>query len=227
MKKRNLLYFVFVFVFIFLGFIPNVMAKKTITVHYYTADADRLPTYTAIKNYMGYTYNVSGYDSGGNGSVESQLSGSAAFVVHNHGAPGKQYLSGSTGIVGTGGNGSSWKSISSMSAVASKPLYIAIYYGCETGQTSSTYGNILSQTTSKFAKSAVAWTVSTFVNDVNLWNQYFFYYAKNNLSSTASNALTYADTTLASSSGAIEASLMKNYRVTSGTFGWTFTQMSM
>ncbi|MBQ6817038.1 MAG: hypothetical protein IJO27_01255 [Bacilli bacterium] len=225
MKKSKLFYLVFFTVLSLFIFI-NKTDAKTITVHY--NGSSRVATYNDIRNFMGYKYTVNGYNNQGNGSALNQMQNSAAFVVHNHGAAGRQQLDDSgTGIAGKGGNGTTWKNISSLSTNASKPLYIAIFYGCNTGTVSSTYGNITSQTTSKIAKAAVAWTISTYVVDVNLWNQYFFNRAKNNMSSTASAALTYADTTLAAASGAINATGMKNNRVTSGNFGWTFTQMSL
>ena len=209
--------------FSFLTLSSNVSAS-TITVHYNNSDANRLPTYTAIQSYMGSTHSVNGYNNGGNSSALNQLKNSVFFVAHHHGDPGRQYLNGSSnGISGTNGDGTTWKAISSMSTQVSKPLYMAIYYGCQTGKTNTSYGNIMSQTTSKVGKSAIAWTIDTYVNDVNLWNKYFF--QKGAVStSTGAAALTYADTSLAADSGAIAALDMKNNRVSSGYYTWTFSQ---
>lgn len=196
----------------------------TITVHYNNTDAPRITTYNDIRSSMS-RYNVVGYNNGGIANVESQLKNSVAFVAHHHGAPGRQFLNTTTsGISGTYSS-SNWKSINAMTPDLGKPLYIAIYYGCETGQTSNTYGNIVATTTTKFAKSAVAWTISTYVSDVNTWNKYFFEKAKNN--STASAALTYADTKLAADTGAYNASGMKSKRVTSGSFSWSFREWAL
>ena len=62
------------------------------------------------------------------------------------------------------------------------------------------------------------------MNDVNIWNMYFFDKART-YNATGLNALTYADTSLAADSGAINALIMKNNRVTAGTFGWTFSSV--
>jgi len=196
----------------------------TITVHYNNSDANRLPTYTYINNYMSNRFTVNGYNNGGNGSAESQLKNSKAFVAHHHGAPGRQYLNQMSNGISASYNGGGWKSINSMATDLSKPLYIAIYYGCETGVTDSTYGSITAVTTTKLAKSAVAWKISTYVYDVNVWNRYFFDKARTT-SASASTALTYADTKLAADSGSYQAAAMKNQRTTSGSFTWTFAQM--
>ncbi|MGN1324629.1 MAG: hypothetical protein ACI4VR_05460 [Bacilli bacterium] len=223
MRNKKKLCFLMLCIFSFFTCLSFVSAK-TITVHYY--ESVRKPTYDWIKTYLGGTHAVFGYNAIGNASVETQLNNSAIFVVHNHGGPGRQSLSGtsSNGICGTNGDGTTWKSLDSMTVNFGKPLYIAIYYGCSTGVTTSAYGNIMTATTNKKAKSAVAWNVNTYVNDVNIWNMYFFDKART-YNATGLNALTYADTSLAADSGAINALIMKNNRVTAGTFGWTFSSV--
>ena len=222
MKKIGLL-FIGLFIFVFFQR-PEMVSASTVTVHY--NGASRLDTYTYANNYVGTLHNVVGYNNVGNNNVENQLKNSVIFVAHNHGMPGIQLLSdeegNESGISGTNGGGA-WKAISSMSTVSSRPLYIAIYYGCNTGVTTSSYGNIMAQTTSKMAKSAVAWKMSTYVVDVNLWNKYFFFKARSLTSGSA--ALTYADTQLAADTGSINASGMKTNRVTSGSFNWQFGNM--
>jgi len=221
--NKKILSVIVILVAVFFSFsVDALAAKKTITVHYY--GETRKPTYDYTYNYVGFDFNVMGTQSISNSSAESTIKNSVIFIAHNHGSPGRQDLSNGKGISGTNGD-SNYKAISSMSTAGNKPVYLAIYYGCNTGDSSSAYGNILTYSINKFAKSAIAWTISTAVADVNYWNRFLFEKAKN-LDSTIAQAITYADTKLAASSGVHNASGMKNQRVTAGSFNFKFRDMA-
>ena len=220
-RKNKIFNYILVITVAFIILLTDVDAA-TITVHY--NGNSRVDTYNYTNTYMKSVHNVVGFNNVGNASVFTQLQNSVIFIAHNHGAPGLQMLGDSTGIVGTNGNESTFKSISSLSVGIGKPLYLAIYYGCSTGVATSSYGDIVSYTTSRIAKSAIAWTDTTYTNHVNTWNKYFFDKGRKT-SSTGATALTYADTSLATELGSSAVAIMKNKRVTSGSFTWTFASM--
>lgn len=126
---------------------------------------------------MGYT--VESCNNWDNNQVLNQLDRDKIFIVHRHGSPGRQAFANSTYLCGTGGNGGTYKAINSLSNGSLSNLKIAIYYGCSTGAVSSTYGDICQQTVNKGAQCAVAWTVTTYVNEVNEWNKAFLDKCKN------------------------------------------------
>lgn len=120
---------------------------------------------------MGYTVeNCNNWD---NNQVLNQLDRDKIFIVHRHGSPGRQDFLNYTYLSGKGGNGNSIKAINSMANGSLSNLRIAIYYGCSTGAYSSTYGDICQETVNKGAQCAVAWTVTTYTNEVNEWNKAF------------------------------------------------------
>lgn len=152
-------------------------ASGNIVVHY--LDSIRKPTYDYTTTHgQGMGYSVYGYNNSTNANILNQLDSSAIMVMHLHGSPGVQAMANSTYLSGTGGNGGNIKAVSSLLSGSLNQMKIAIYYGCETGIVSSTYGDISQQTVNKGAQAAVAWKVSTIVPDVNEWNRLFFEKAK-------------------------------------------------
>lgn len=143
-----------------------------VSVHW--EGSEREATYTYAKKHceaMGYSVeNCNNWD---NNQVLNQLSRDKIFIVHRHGSPGVQAFLNSTYLSGTGGNGGSIKAINSLSNGSLNNLRIAIYYGCSTGAYSNTYGDICQQTVNKGAQCSVAWTVTTYTNEVNEWNKAF------------------------------------------------------
>ena len=144
----------------------------SVSVHW--EGSEREATYTYAKKHcesMGYTvYNCNNWD---NYQVLNQLRTDKIFIVHRHGSPGRQDFLNSTYLSGTGGNGNDIKAIDSLPNGSLNNLKIAIYYGCNTGKYSGTYGDICQQTVNKGAQCAVAWTISTYNNEVNEWNKAF------------------------------------------------------
>ena len=160
-----------------LYFEKSLAASGSIVVHY--LDSIRKPTYDYTKKHgqsMGYS--VYGYNNSTNEDILNQLKSSSVIVMHLHGSPGVQVMANYTYLSGTNGNGGNIKSVSSLSSGSLNQRKIAIYYGCETGVVSKTYGDICQQTVNKGAQTAVAWEVSTIVGDVNEWNRLFFEKAK-------------------------------------------------
>lgn len=143
-----------------------------VSVHW--EGSSREATYTYAKKHceaMGYSVeNCNNWD---NNQVLNQLKRDKIFIVHRHGSPCRQVFLNSTYLSGTGGNGNSIKAINSLSNSSLNNLKIAIYYGCSTGAYSNTYGDICQQTVNKGAQCAVAWTVTTYTNEVNEWNKAF------------------------------------------------------
>lgn len=154
-------------------------ARASGPVYVYYGDGDRYKTYTDIKNHMG----VIGYDVQARYNWDSSgllyaLDDAKIVVFHNHGSPGKQqsgYISGKAyGIAATGGDAYYYKNVGAMAPGSMSQLKIAIMYGCRTGEYSSVYGNLPGTMVNKGAQTAVAWTVTTYVNEVNEWNRLFF-----------------------------------------------------
>ena len=152
-------------------------ASGNIVVHY--LDSVRKPTYDYAKTHgQSMGYNVYGYNNSTNANILNQLDSSAVMVMHLHGLPGVQAMANSTYLSGTNGNGGYIKAVNSLSSGSLNQMKIAIYYGCETGIVSATYGDICQETVNKGAQAAVAWEVTTVVSDVNEWNRLFFEKAK-------------------------------------------------
>lgn len=144
-------------------------------IHYYHQPGyiDRTPTYTNSKPHlsnMGYT--VYGYDHAGTYNALNQLNSGVIFVVHNHGAPGIQYMgTGNEGI--SAANGTNLVNVNA----STLPFFntkLAILYGCNTGTVTSLSGDLPQSIVNKGAKVAVAWTVNTNITAVNEWNRLFF-----------------------------------------------------
>ena len=228
-KKITKIIFAITLCLLSITFFPkNVFAASgNIRVYYYEEEgyASREPTYTYTYNQMN-PLGITVTSHFGNSSIESHLKTSDILVVHNHGAPGLQKLGVNDGIVGQNGNGTTLKSVNTMTTNFGKDLLIAIYYGCQTGNTSSSYGDLMNWTVSKFAKSSIAWTVDTYIGDVNVWNRYFFEKAKT-LTGTGSTAISYADTKLAAINGTTAGSRMKNNRVSRGSLTWNFASFNL
>ena len=177
--KKVISYFI-TSMFIFMTFLSPTFAA-TATIHYRThpEEYDRTPTYTNAKPHlqtMGYT--VYGYENSNNTNILNQLDSTSILVMHLHGLPGVQAMANSTYLSGTNGNGGYIKAVNSLSSGSLNQMKIAIYYGCETGVVSATYGDICQETVNKGAQAAVAWEVSTIIPDVNEWNRLFFEKAK-------------------------------------------------
>lgn len=225
MKQRNKkIIFVITLCLLSVIFFPKDVfaASGNIRVYYYEEEGilSREPTYTYTYNQMN-PLGITVTSHFGNSNIENHFRNSDILVVHNHGAPGRQNLGVNDGIVGQNGNGTTLKSVNTMTTNFSKDLLIAIYYGCQTGNTSSSYGDLMNWTVSKFAKSSIAWTVNTYIDDVNVWNRYFFEKGKT-LAGTGANAISYADTKLAAINGTTSGDLMKNNRVSRGSLSWNF-----
>jgi len=174
--KLKVVFIAFIVLCIFVLVQPISLAGSgKVVIHW--LESSRKPTLTDAKSRvekMGYW--VESCENWDNYWVLDHLSTSRIFVAHTHGGPGRQVFNGKT-LAGTNG-GSGMKSVSSLGSNAAKNLRIAIYYGCSTGNTTSTYGNICQQTVNKGAQAAVAWRVTTYVSEVNEWNKQFFEKAK-------------------------------------------------
>lgn len=185
-------------------------------IHYYKEQGyvDRTPTYTNSKAHlqnMGYT--VHGYDNYGIGLIWGQLTNGKVFVVHNHGAPGAQLMSGSGEQITAVTTGTGKLAISSMSSGLMSDMKIAIFYGCKTGLVLSTTGNLPQQVVNKGATASVAWKVDTDINSVNEWNRLFFEKAQ---SDTIVESFRHADYWLEVIEGTTSANVMKNNRTEAG-----------
>lgn len=176
--KKSILISILVALVLFATSTISFAGSGKVTVHW-EADS-RKPTYTYTKKHcesMGYW--VEGCDNWDNSQVLNQLKDSKIFVVHRHGSPGMQDFTNFTYLSGASGNGGSIKAINSLPNGSLTNLKIAVYYGCSTGVASSQYGDICQETINKGAQCAVAWKVTTFVNEVNEWNKAFFDRCKN------------------------------------------------
>ena len=180
MKKIKLLFGLLIFS-LFLG-TSNVSAASG-NVYVYYGGSSRYPTYTYTNTHLSSIgYNVSALNNAGSGSLLSSLQEIKVAVYHYHGNTGRQYTgeinNTLNGIAAQNGNGTTIKNISSLSSNSLSQLKMAIYYGCSTGVSTSTYGNLPSKTVAKGAQAAVAWKVTTYVSEVNEWNRLFFEKAK-------------------------------------------------
>lgn len=152
-------------------------ASGNIVVHY--LDSIRKPTYDYTTTHgQGMGYSVYGYNNSTNANILNQLDSSAIMVMHLHGSPGVQAMANSTYLSGTGGNGGTIRSVSSLSSGSLNNLKLAIYYGMDVGYTGSSYGDICQQTVNKGAQAAVAWRGVMVTSEANEWNRLFFEKAK-------------------------------------------------
>lgn len=229
MKKFKILFIFILFLTSFFCTIRLVSAAYGGVVNVYYLGSSRQSTFTSVKaNLTSAGMVVYGYDSVGNSSIESHLRNGIVLIVHNHGSPGRQYL-GAEGvedsIVGTNGNGSTLKAVSSMTANSTKKMGMAIYFGCSTGVTTSSYGDLAQQTVNKFSKSAIAWSVTTYVSEVNDWISYLTSHVKNTTLATGASALQEADYKLRLNSGSTAGDRMQLNRIERGTFTWRWRDL--
>lgn len=145
--------------------------------------ASRKPTYTYTNKYMSSIgYSVEGRKNWDSSGLLYALDDAKIFVAHFHGSPGKQdtgYINGqSYGIAGRNADGTYYKNVNTMANNSASQLKMAIFYGCSTGDPNSTFGNLPYTIVNRGAQTAVAWTVTTYVPEVNEWNRLFFEKAK-------------------------------------------------
>ena len=149
------------------------------TVYVHWLDDIRWQTYNDTDNYayqMGY-YVVS-CENWDNTDILNQLASAKIIVCHTHGKHGRQQFQ-DTYLSGKHGNGEDVKAVDSLPNGSLNQLKIAIFYGCNTGNTNSVYGNLPQEVVNTGAQAAVAWKIQTKVNEVNEWNKYFFSKARN------------------------------------------------
>lgn len=226
MKKIKFLLSLFIFGMLF-G-ISFVRAASGPVYVYYQDELgypSRKPTYTYTNQYMssiGYSVEErKNWDSSG---LLYALDDAKIFVVHFHGNAGRQYtgeINGKNyGISASNGDGTYLKSVNTMSSNSTSQLKIAILYGCKTGLTSSTYGNLPLTIVNKGAQAAVAWKVNTPVVGVNEWNRLFFEKAK---SDTIVESYRHADYWLRVNQGNTNADTMQNNRNEAGNiYGYVY-----
>lgn len=202
---------------------PNAAVFADVYVDY--LGSNRKPTFDYTKtNLMKTSFNVNGFDTTTANNVENQLKRGVMLIIHNHGAPGIQYVgaeNSNNAIVGKSA-GSNQKAVNSMTGNATKKMGMAIYFGCSTGVTTSSHGDLAQETVNKFSKSAIAWNVTTYVPEVNDWTNYltlsFAPYGLN--TKTAAQSLKDADYQLRLKSGSVAGDRMQLNRVERGNFSW-------
>ncbi len=102
------------------------------------------------------------------------------FVVRNHGGNGRIRFDGSSTNItrlfakNYSGISSSNRSIESYSSNALSGVRLAIFLGCETGGTHSTYGNLVDMALNKGAAVALGWNKTIKTGDGNKWTEVFF-----------------------------------------------------
>lgn len=213
MKKG--LYLIVLFTIMFLG-LQQVNASGRFDIHYreVSGEVSRYPTYSQITGYlsnMGYT--AQGYNFVSAGTAYQNMKSASGFVIHMHGDAGRQTMANNTYLVGTNGDGFASKAISDMLYNDLWGMKIAIYYGCSTGDTTSIYGDIAQETVNKGALAAVAWKVTTYINEVNEWNRLFFEKAQ---SDTIVESYRHADYWLRNNIGNVAGDRMQNNRTERG-----------
>jgi len=179
----------FISIFLFIDIANAAEAGRGVIVHYKTGNeiqngktvfVNRTPTYDYTKTHMSSIgYAVEGWNDWNNDTILSALQEFNVVVMHTHGNKGLQAMR-DTYLVGRNGNGGTYKAVNSLGAGSASQLKIAIYYGCKTGDTTSSYGDLPGETVNKGAQAAVAWKVNTHVDAVNKWNRLFFESAKSN-----------------------------------------------
>ena len=102
------------------------------------------------------------------------------FAVWNHGGAGIIRFDGSSTnktrlyAKNYSGISSSNRSIESYSYNELSSVRLAIFMGCNTGDTSSTYGNLVDMALNKGVSAALAWNQTIKVGDGNKWMGVFF-----------------------------------------------------
>lgn len=161
----------------FFGFLNKAdAASGRFDIHYYEEPGytSRKPTYTKAMGYLSSMgYSVYGYDYLDAIQTIEKMKTAAGFVIHMHGGPGRQYMKNNTLLCGKKGD-ATCRDINFLPRGSFQKMKIAIYYGCETGITTSSYGDICYETVNKGATAAVAWKVVTKIDEVNEWNRLFF-----------------------------------------------------
>lgn len=123
-----------------------------------------------------------GYDAGeylnnDAAAAYSVMSASKIYIVASHGIPGRlkfgtnsnaSYIYANSTV--TGNN----RSISNLSSNALSNTRLIMYITCESGQTSSSYGNLVTSTHSKGAQCTVGWYGSMYNDSANDWIRLFF-----------------------------------------------------
>jgi len=205
-KKINKLLTVFAILCTIL--VPNCSAKAAsgkAMVHY--RDTERQDTYKYTKQHMeSIGFSVEGHMNWDNQKILNHLDTYNILVIHSHGNKGYITML-DTYLVGKNGNGGTIKAVNTMPSDSASQLKMAIYYGCQTGNTTTNFGNLPQETVNKGAQAAVAWTVDLKTAHVPIWNRLFFEKAKND---TIVEGYRHADYWLSEIKGADASSRMKN-----------------
>lgn len=173
-----------------LGILLILIVSKSYTVNavhgqinvYYAEDSSvaRKPTYTYTKEYMsqiGYTVNekINITDHSG---ILLDLKYINVAVLHFHGRPGVQYTGEQNGVLkgiaAKKAGDSNVSDVSTLNSLAINKLKLILLYGCQTGISSSTHGNLPDTLVKKGAQVAVAWKTDLPIYLVNEWNRLFF-----------------------------------------------------
>ena len=115
---------------------------------------------TVLRHLWNMGYDAGEYLNNGAASAYSVLPKSAIYVIDSHGAAGLIQLGTDDNVSFIGANiysGGNNRSISDLSANALSNTKLVLYAGCETGLTSSSYGNLVTRTHAKGAQCVVGW----------------------------------------------------------------------
>ena len=123
-------------------------------------------------------------------------------------------------MAGLNADGSYYKNVNTMANNSASQLKMAIFYGCSTGDPNSTFGNLPYTIVNRGAQTAVAWTVTTYVPEVNEWNRLFFEKAKED---TIVESFRHADYWLRVNKGDIAGDRMQKNRNEAGNiYGYVY-----
>lgn len=176
MKKIVFLCICLISVFIFLPKVNALGNANDLYVYYITESNNYLKKIPDdIKQYatgkVGHIYALA--DQKSNDILEN-MKKSMVFVAVGHGAPGMMQFKDNTYLVGIGKTSYNVRAVSSLTPPSLSGLKMAIYYGCKTGDPSSSYGDIVLQTIRGGARTAVGWKVDLTFYDTVEWNRLFF-----------------------------------------------------
>ena len=135
---------------------------------------NRLPNST-MQLLWNMGYDNSQYINNSADGVYNSLSKAHVFLFHNHGFPGgvQAYAASTNTTANIYAKGSSVRNISTGPSLSKARL--VIWMGCDTADTSTTYGNLVDETLNKGAAAAIGWYNETYSEPIaNDWLRGFF-----------------------------------------------------
>ena len=160
-------------------------ASGTAIINYYQFNTLHNSTTQSHIRSMGYTCNV--YNGQAAPTVISNLKKATIFISGAHGGPG--YFNPNSGNSVTA-KSSSYSIDNSCSTGSLKNVKLAMFYSCQSGVTSSTYGNLVDVTYNKGAKCVIGFNNNINIQMAGEWNRLFFEKAKED---TIAESMKHAD----------------------------------